>query len=82
MSIVSAIERRLDETAGCVIQITVIAMRVRHSDLAGERRYGQHALIRGLVGPLPDRRPERAAIACGVRRGHYGLGTTFLLALL
>jgi hypothetical protein len=45
---------------GSVIAITVIAMRVRYSDLAGERRYSQHAFIGGLVGPVPNRRPERA----------------------
>ena len=40
----------------------------------GGRSHGQHPLIRGLVGPLPDRRPERARIAFGVRRGHCDLG--------
>ena len=38
------------------------------------RHYDQHPLIRRLVGPLPDRRPERARIAFGVRRGRCGLG--------
>jgi hypothetical protein len=61
-----------------VIVITVIAICVPYSDLAGERRYGQLALIQGLVGPLTDRRPEHAAFVAVIA----GWGTTFLLALL
>ena len=40
----------------------------------GGRRDGKYLHIQGLVGPIPDRRPEPAPIVFGVRRSHCGLG--------